>query len=210
MARRVGRLRIGEVLTFIAGLAFLLAAFVVKDNAILPTLAFFILAQFFLRLLILLLPSLGKILLGTGKPRAESPNDHSPPEETFLAVALLCCERRYSEALAVLESHGSHAAGRAWWALMHAWCLAQLGRVHDAIRALEVVAEQVAGEPLVHYALACYWCRAGSVPRALDSLSQAIELDPGLREAMADDPDLEPLRDEEDYARLARPAESVS
>ena len=50
--------------------------------------------------------------------------------------------------------------------------------------------------PSLHYNLACYAALAGRREPALEHLRRAVELDPQSREWAAEDPDLDPIRDD--------------
>jgi tetratricopeptide (TPR) repeat protein len=201
------RFTIGQVMTVIAGSAVVLGALVVKGNVVLPMLAFLVLCRFLLFVLIAAMPSLGRLLFGY---RGEVPLewvDVARTRESFRAALRLCHEGRSLEALEVLEPLQVVWPADAAVALAQAWCYRQLGRHDEAVRVLERVELANAHEPLIHYALACARSAAGNVPLALDSLSLAIELEPALRDSIAEEPDFEAIRGEEDYARLVNVAE---
>ncbi len=79
-----------------------------------------------------------------------------------------------------------------WFAL--GWCYKRTGRIDLAIRSLERVLAAEPAEALVHYNLACYWSLAGDKHRALEFLSQALEIDPDYRRLIDDEPDFDPVR----------------
>ena len=57
-------------------------------------------------------------------------------------------------------------------------------------------------EPLLHYNLACYWSLAGNAAKALDELAVALDLDPDLRNLIADESDFDQLRGNPEFERL--------
>src|SRR5262245_13067147 len=175
------RFTIGQVMVFIAAVAFLLAAVVVRHSAILALIAFFILTQFLLRVLIAAMPSLGSIFLGTRRP-ALTEEDAAEIRQCTRAAARLCQDGKYAEALEHLIQSESIHSGDVWNAIAQAWCLRKLGRLHESVEPLERAEFHASLEPLIPYALACHWSLIGDVPRALGSLSTALELDPELRE----------------------------
>ena len=56
---------------------------------------------------------------------------------------------------------------------------------------------------LLHYNLACYWSLAGNLEPGLDELHSALDLEPELRNLIADEPDFHQLRGNPDFDRLS-------
>ncbi len=82
------------------------------------------------------------------------------------------------------------------------WCYKRTNRLAQAIDSLEAARRNHPDNPLLHYNLACYWSLAGDLSRAMKELHSALELDPGLRNRLADEPDFQQLRGNPDFDSL--------
>jgi len=80
----------------------------------------------------------------------------------------------------------------AWLGL--GWCLKRLGRLPDAIRALEDGLDTAPRQPILLYNLACYHSLAGNVGTAIDHLTRAISLDDRFRDLTGTERDFDPIR----------------
>ncbi len=109
---------------------------------------------------------------------------------------------RYREAIVPLETAASLRPSDTGVALALGWCYKRTNRLAQAIDSLEAARRTHPDNALLHYNLACYWSLASNFPRALDELHAALELDPGLRTRLADEPDFQPLRGNPDFERL--------
>ena len=69
------------------------------------------------------------------------------------------------------------------------------GDPEAAVRIMEELLAQRPDDPVVLYDAACFESLAGRLEAALEHLRRALEADPSLRELVADDPDLDPIRD---------------
>ena len=120
----------------------------------------------------------------------------------YLRGEALRAMERYPEALLPLiqaarrEPENLHV----WFAL--GWCYKRTGQINLAIRSLERVLAVEPTEALVHYNLACYWSLAGNKYRALEYLSQALEIDPDYRRLIDDEPDFIPLRSDPQFQAI--------
>jgi len=56
---------------------------------------------------------------------------------------------------------------------------------------------------LLHYNLACYWSLVGNHGKALSELRAALDLQPDLRNLLADEQDFHVLRGTPEFERLA-------
>jgi tetratricopeptide (TPR) repeat protein len=74
------------------------------------------------------------------------------------------------------------------------WCLKRLGRLDEAILALEQGLTASPREPILLYNLACYHSLAGRVPAAIEHLTKAISLDDRFRDLSDAEPDFDPIR----------------
>ena len=69
------------------------------------------------------------------------------------------------------------------------------GDREGAVRIMEKLLAERPNDPVVLYDVACFESLAGRRDAALEHLRIALERDPSLREYVADDPDLDPIRD---------------
>ncbi len=124
-------------------------------------------------------------------------------EASFLAGEALRQMERYREALKPLEVASKLRPGDASVAIALGWCYKRTHRLAQAIDALECAGRHNPSEPILQYNLACYWSLAGNAPKALDSLTQALDLEPELRSLIPDEPDFDMLRGDPEFERLA-------
>ena len=80
--------------------------------------------------------------------------------------------------------------------------LQAIGRLDQAIQALDKAVAADPAEPLLHYNIACYYSLAGSKPQALEHLSRALALDSQYRYLIDDESDFDPLRNDPDFQAL--------
>jgi tetratricopeptide (TPR) repeat protein len=73
---------------------------------------------------------------------------------------------------------------------------AKAGDTEAAVRIMEELLAERPDDPSVLYDVACFESLAGRREAALAHLRRALEADPSLRELVADDSDLDPIRDE--------------
>jgi tetratricopeptide (TPR) repeat protein len=106
-----------------------------------------------------------------------------------------------------------------------AWCYKRIGQLPKAIEAMEQAYQAHPKELIVLYNLACYFSLAGEKAQALSWLGRALrmesslrkqqpesergllpwgfrELEPSLRERIAEEPDFDPLRNDPDFQYL--------
>lgn len=101
---------------------------------------------------------------------------------------------RWDEALACLESVTLEDPARLEGWLGVGWCLKRLGRLAEAIHALEQGLDARPREPILLYNLACYHSLAGNVPAAVELLTTAISIDDRFRDLTYAEPDFDPIR----------------
>jgi len=106
---------------------------------------------------------------------------------------------RYEEAIVPLAQVAEVAPENihVWLAL--GWCYKRTDRLDSAIEALEQALLSDPTEALLHYNLACYWSLAGNKRRALECLSEAIEIDPDYLQLVDGEPDFDPVRFDPDF-----------
>ena len=127
-------------------------------------------------------------------------------EASFLAGETLRVLGRYRDALKPLEVAASLRHGDIGVAIALGWCYKRTHRLAQAIDSLARALRDNPAESLLHYNLACYWSLANNPTKALQSLSAAIQIDPDIRNRIADEPDFDPIRGNPDLARLLGPA----
>lgn len=123
-------------------------------------------------------------------------------EACFLKGEALRSLERYREALKPLETAAGLRPSETGVALALGWCYKRTNRLAQAIDALDRASRHAPENPLLHYNLACYWTLAGNNSRAIDELSEALGLDPNLRNKIVDEPDFEKLRGTPEFDRL--------
>jgi len=101
---------------------------------------------------------------------------------------------RWEESLACLRAVTQDEPNRLEGWLGMGWCLKRLGRLDDAIQALEQGLEASPREPILLYNLACYHSLGGHVPVAIELLTKAISIDDRFRDLTYAEPDFDPIR----------------
>ena len=110
---------------------------------------------------------------------------------------------RHREAIHSLETAYSLCPGDSRVALALAWCYKRTNKLAQAIDALEHARRSHPESALLHYNLACYWSLAGNHGKALSELRTALDLEPDLRNLLADEQDFHLLRGTPEFERLA-------
>jgi tetratricopeptide (TPR) repeat protein len=109
---------------------------------------------------------------------------------------------RFREAIAPLEISASLRPDDSRVALALGWCYKRTNRLAQAIDMLDRARRHHPDHGLLRYNLACYWSLAGNLERALDELNSALDLEPDLRNKIADEPDFQRLRGTPEFDRL--------
>jgi tetratricopeptide (TPR) repeat protein len=123
-------------------------------------------------------------------------------EASYLTGEALRSLERYREALKPLEVAAKLRPADASVAIALGWCYKRTHRLAQAIDALECAERHNPDNEWLHYNLACYWSLAGNVTKALDELTVALDLAPGLRSLIPDESDFDQLRGNPDFERL--------
>ena len=76
------------------------------------------------------------------------------------------------------------------------WCYKRIGKLDEAIAALEHAVMVEPGDAILHYNLACYWSLARNSRRAIQHLAQAFDIDGNFRELVVEEPDFDPIRND--------------
>jgi Flp pilus assembly protein TadD len=104
--------------------------------------------------------------------------------------------RRYREAVFPLRRSLELIPDDMHVSLALGWCYKRIGRLDEAIQALEQAIILEPGEAVLHYNLACYWSLARDRRRALQHLAHAFDIDGNFRELVVDEPDFDPIRND--------------
>ena len=123
-------------------------------------------------------------------------------EASLLTGEALRVLGRHRDALKPLEVAASLRPGDVGVAIALGWCYKRTHRLAQAIDALERALRHNPDEALLHYNLACYWSLAGNASRSLDELAAALDLDPELRNRIAQESDFDALRGNPEFERL--------
>ena len=89
-----------------------------------------------------------------------------------------------------------------WDALRSATAYHAPGRYGDGIALLAAAHARFGDDPMLLYDLACFECLDGRAADALAHVRRAVELDPGVRAAIAVDSDFAALADDTDFRTL--------
>ena len=88
--------------------------------------------------------------------------------------------------------------------IFFAMTLVRTGRLDEAKAKAARAIELSPNDPLMFYNAACFYSNVGDIPRALESLKNAISSGYGFFEWIKRDPDLDPLRNEPQYIELMK------
>jgi tetratricopeptide (TPR) repeat protein len=124
-----------------------------------------------------------------------APRRHDRSRVHYLRGQALRLMENYRDAVKPLEKAAALEAQNHLIHLALAWCYKRVGRLDLAIQVLEKALDAAPDEAIVHYNLACYWSLAHNTQYALQFLVQSFELDPSLRDEVADEPDFDPIRE---------------
>lgn len=124
------------------------------------------------------------------------------PSTLYLWGEALRGSERYAEAIPALEqaAHAEPENVHVWLAL--GWCYKRTGQLDQAIEAIRSALKSDPTEALLHYNMACYQSLAGNKEKALDHLSQALNLDPDYRNLIDAESDFNPIRSDPDFQAL--------
>jgi len=78
------------------------------------------------------------------------------------------------------------------------------GDYEEAIAKQLVVVEKQPDNPVAHFNAGCFAARAGRADDAIEHLRRAVELNDRIKELVASDEDLDPLRDDQRFVELAK------
>lgn len=133
---------------------------------------------------------------------ALAPSRHDRSRIHFLRGQALRLMENYRDAVKPLEKAAALEAKNHLIHLALAWCYKRIGRLDLAIQVLDKALDVAPQEAIIHYNLACYWSLAHNTQRALQFLLQSFELEPSLRDIVADEPDFDPIRAHPEFRLL--------
>lgn len=101
---------------------------------------------------------------------------------------------KYNRAIRMLRASGKLAPHHIASQLSLAWCFRRIDRVDKSVAVLNQAIARAPHHPTVRYNQACYLSLSGQPELAAMELSIALELQPDLRQRIADDHDFDPIR----------------
>ncbi|MCA8941389.1 MAG: hypothetical protein KDB80_02415 [Planctomycetes bacterium] len=129
----------------------------------------------------------------------------SPGARPFaLKVKVMACSQlaRFADALAALADLKPFENDLDWFDVTEAWCRKRSDDLPGAIRCMERLVDRDHRSAIGHFNLGCYLALAGEIERALDEVSLACGIDGQFRGLLADERDLDALRDEPGFRQL--------
>ena len=114
----------------------------------------------------------------------------------------ICDLRVEDHAEPIRELRRVYGIWERWDAMRASWDAAARGDIAAAARHAERALELDPDDAMLLYNLACYRALDGRAEEALDLLSRSLPRDESLRAHARTDPDLESLREREEYRRL--------
>ncbi|HOX05269.1 MAG TPA: HEAT repeat domain-containing protein [Planctomycetota bacterium] len=148
--------------------------------------------------------------------RAVALDPRNPALEDSFALALFQngrreeALRRQDLALAWATAQGVDARARGELELHRARMVAALGRREEAAKVIPAVQKRRPKDPLLAAEAARAWCAAGEPQKALEALSQMIDLMYPDIEVLRNDPDLAGARKEKGFERILARAEELN
>jgi predicted Zn-dependent protease len=118
------------------------------------------------------------------------------PEVLEMRILILINERKWKEALNISRQLSEAAPDEEGGWVHAAYCLHELGRTQEAIRALLSAPASLRDKAIFHYNLACYSCVLGQIDTAREALHRSFALDKRYRDFARADHDLKPLHAE--------------
>ena len=126
--------------------------------------------------------------------------DH--PRVLYLRGQAFRLMHRYHDALLPLQRASELDPENVHISLAIGWCFKRIGRINEAIQALEEALEVRGDEGILHYNLACYWSLEQNLGLALSHLSIAFDLEPAYRDMALEEEDFDGLRDHPEFMIL--------
>ncbi len=130
------------------------------------------------------------------------PSDIPSCRAAYLRGEALRELERWSDAIAALNVAAEGMPEEVPVYIAQGWCYKRLGRIDQAIAALEKGLEVDSSSAILHYNLACYWSLAGNKRQALMFLSRAIDMDGDFRNRVAAESDFDTIRNDPAFQAL--------
>jgi len=118
------------------------------------------------------------------------------PDVLEMRVLILINERKWREALTLSRQLSDIAPEEEGGWVHAAYCLHELGRTGEALKALLAAPASLREKAIFHYNYACYSCVLGKIDEARQALLRSFALDKRYRDFARSDQDLEPLHPE--------------
>ena len=124
------------------------------------------------------------------------------PTALSLRITALIATHEYTDAISDLNEvrHFDHDAD--WADVNEAWCHKRLNDLPAAIQCMERLVVRSNHYATGHFNLGCYLALAGEPERAIAEVSVACGIDSSLRELLAEESDLDSLRDYAEFQDL--------
>lgn len=124
------------------------------------------------------------------------------PAALSLRVRALVATDRYDKALVDIDEIRHFAHDPEWADMTEAWCRKRLGDLSAAIQCMERLLARTNHSAEGHFNLGCYLALAGESDRALDEVTLSCGIDPSFRKLLAEESDLDSLRDYPEFQNL--------
>ncbi len=134
------------------------------------------------------------------EPLLETPG--SRPFALKLRIQLCIDLHRYDDALAALDEIRPFEDDLAWLDLTEAWCHKRTDALPKSIQCMERLIDRSGRCAIGHFNLGCYLALSGAYDRAIEEVTIACGLDEKFRELLADERDLDSVRDDVRFRQL--------
>jgi len=118
------------------------------------------------------------------------------PDVLEMRILILINENNWLDALGLSRQLAEVAPQEEGGWVHSAYCLHELGRTDEAVKALLSAPPSLREKAIFHYNLACYSCVLGQIDTAREALHRSFALDKKYREYARADHDLQPLHPE--------------
>lgn len=124
------------------------------------------------------------------------------PAALSLRVRAYVAIHRYSDAIVDIEEIRHFDHDPEWADLTEAWCRKRLEDLPSAIQCMERLVNRTNHSAIGHFNLGCYLALVGNSDRALDEVTLACGIDPSFRKLLAEEADLDSLREYPEFQNL--------
>jgi len=120
----------------------------------------------------------------------------------YLRGQALRLEERFAEAIEALEESWHLESLNVHTCLALGWCYKRVGRLEDAIEAMQLGLNVEPRRAILHYNLACYYALLKKTRPAVKHLTAAVTIDRSLHRLIASEKDFDPIRERPSFAGL--------